>query len=504
MPPTSAPADDSDKDKKKKKTTPGIPAPNLDQMRVASANFVKARQMIEAGNFDYAITLLKTCCKVDPLNVDYRVTLRKSQKSKYKNNLKGSTFSFFTASKFKAKIKAAKAGRDYARVLEYGEEVLSKNPWDMSASMDMAEAFEALGQLRMAQFMLDQLLEKYQKNSTLNRALARLYEKGEDFKRAAVLWERVLEANKNDVEAQHKANDLAAKHTIKIGYDKVVSGHAAGSPGEAGISGSKTHPAVGAVAAETPADKLARDEAPIRKRLEADPTEPALYVQLAALYRKYGDVERAKAVLQQGLGPTGNHFKVQIELLELELAPVRKNLDTADAKLKKLKAGDADDDGSNEEQLTATRTKLQRELLTREVAITRLRAENFPNDLSHRLELGHTLLKLGQLDESVAELQKVKRDEKLKGKASLLLGAAFKKKGRSAWPLAQRNFEDALTALPTGDEANRKEALYQFATGSADNGDVGRAMELGHELANLDFGYKNIGKLLDEWHAQAG
>ena len=27
-----------------------------------------------------------------------------------------------------------------------------------------------------------------------------------------------------------------------------------------------------------------------------------------------------------------------------------------------------------------------------------------------------------------------------------------------------------------------------------------RAVDLGHDLANLDFAFKNIGKLLDEWH----
>ena len=39
------------------------------------------------------------------------------------------------------------------------------------------------------------------------------------------------------------------------------------------------------------------------------------------------------------------------------------------------------------------------------------------------------------------------------------------------------------------------------ATGSAENGDLPRAIDLGHELANLDFGYKSIGTLLDKWES---
>ena len=78
---------------------------------------------------------------------------------------------------------------------------------------------------------------------------------------------------------------------------------------------------------------------PIRScsRIEADPTEPALYVQLAGVYRRHNQPDRARAVLQQGLGPTGNAFQLQLELMELDLAPVRKNLELAEARIQRLK-----------------------------------------------------------------------------------------------------------------------------------------------------------------------
>ena len=63
-------------------------------------------------------------------------------------------------------------------------------------------------------------------------------------------------------------------------------------------------------------DKVARDADPILKRIEASPTEPTLYLQLAGVYRRHNQDDRARAALQQGLGPTGNHFTLQIELME--------------------------------------------------------------------------------------------------------------------------------------------------------------------------------------------
>jgi tetratricopeptide (TPR) repeat protein len=472
-----------------------VPTPTPEQRRIAAENFERARQVLLTGNHDYGISLLTTCCKLDPGNFLYRQQLRRAQKEKYGNNLRGSRFAFLTTGRHRARLKAARASRDYLKVLEHGEAVLARNPWDLGTQMDMAEAFDALGLLDLAVFTLDQARQKYPKDPTLNRALARLFEKRGDFQKAIVLWQLVREAVPTDVEAAHKAKDLAASETIaRGGYEGVASG-------------SKTSPALDRMeaAAVEKQDKVTRDAAPILKRIEAAPTEPTLYLQLAGVYRKHGQDDRARAALQQGLGPTGNHFSLQLELLELDLLPFKKNLEATEARLKKLKeqtaAGeDVEGDGPTEEDLVKARGKLMKEIAAREVEILRVKAERFPNEMSHRLELGAKLLKADKIDEAIAELQLARRDEKLKGRAAMYLGACFRK--RNNWRLAQRNFEEALQALPASDESARKEALYQLATGSAENGDLARALDLGHELANLDFTYKNIGNLLDDWQTR--
>jgi Flp pilus assembly protein TadD len=131
-----------------------------------------------------------------------------------------------------------------------------------------------------------------------------------------------------------------------------------------------------------------------------------------------------------------------------------------------------------------------------------VKVDRFPAEVVHRIELGKRLMKMDKLDEAITELQQARRDEKLKGQAAMLLGVCFRK--RNNWKLAQRNFEEALAILTTAnDEPARKEVLYQLATGVADSGDYARAVELGNELANIDFGYKNISGLLDQWDAAA-
>ncbi len=474
---------------------PTVPTPTADQKQIAQASFAKAREAITNGQLDYAVALLLTCCKLDPANFLYRQTLRKTQKEKYGNNLHGSFWAFLTTPRWKARVKSAKRSREYTRALEHAEQVLCRNPWDMGTQLDMAEAFDALGLSDLAVFTLDQAREKYPRNATLNRALARLFEKRGDFQKAIVLWQLVKQTNPTDVEASHKAKDLAASETIQKGQYAEAA------------AGTKESPVLGRIEARATEkqDKLARDTEPLLKRIEADPTEPTLYVQLANVYRRHGQLDRARVTLQRGLGPTGNAFQLQLELMELELAPVRKNLEHAEARLRKLKEKPRDEDAPapdpdepTEKDLQQLRAGFLKEILSREIEIFRVKADRFPTEPQHRLELGTRLLKADLVDQAIAELQVARRDEKLKWKAKMLLGLCFKRKKN--WRLAQTNFEEALADVPPTEEGGKKELLYQLASGCAENGDLPRALDLGHELANIDFGFKNIGQLLDDWN----
>ena len=201
-----------------------VPTPTPEHRRIAVGQFERANQVIATGNYDYAIQLLLTCCKMDPANLIYRQTLRRTEKIKYRNNLRGSRLAFLTTSTSRTKLKAAKASRDYLKVLECGEKVLLRNPWDIGAQMDMAEAADALGLLDVAVWTLEQARQKNPEDATVNRALARLYEKRGNFSQAIALWELIRKAEPRDVEAQHKAKDLAASDTIARGnYEAVFS-----------------------------------------------------------------------------------------------------------------------------------------------------------------------------------------------------------------------------------------------------------------------------------------
>ena len=475
-----------------------LPPVSAEARRIAAERFERANQVAASGNYDYAIQLLLACTKLDPKNFTFRQTLRRYQKAKYNNNLRGSRLAFLTTARLRAKLKTAKRSRDYLKVLEYGEQLLSKNPWDTGAQMDMAEAADAVGLLDHAVFILDQARQKDPKDATLNRALARLFEKRGNFAQAIHLWQLVKEVDPKDVEAQHKAKDLAASETIARGRYEGGSGEKPALSNGPPATGARTMPAAGGKTEPAePPDRVSREAAPILARLDTNPTDPHLYLQLATVYRRGNQPERARAALEQGLGPTGNDFRLSLELMEMDLDVYRRNLAIAEKRLAAAEAGEEDPRHTTDD-LRRIRNKLAKEIGSREVEMLRVRADRFPNDLGHRLELGTRLAEADKLDEAIVELQHARKDSRLLWKAALHLGLAFKKKNN--WRLAQRNFEEALQQVPPTEEEGRKEILYQLATGSAESGELQRAVDLGHDLANIDFGFRDIGKLLDEWH----
>jgi predicted Zn-dependent protease len=456
-----------------------LPPPSPEHRRIAAGKFDRANQVVATGHFDYAIHLLRDCCKLDPANLRYRQALRRIEKAKYRNNQRGSRLAWLTSWWLRARLHTALRAGLYREALEHGERLLMGNPWDVGTQAAMAEAADALGLLEVAIWTLEQARQTQSRAPALNRALARLYEKAGNFTHATALWDLMHKADPADTEAGQKVKDLSA-------HDTIARGRFGETPDEEAS-------AAGAEAPAAPAggDPARPEAAQLRARLQAEPTSPALYLQLARLYRREGQLEQAHALLREGLGATGNAFELGAELADLEIEPFRRNLAITEEKLRA-----APDDP----QLRRLRLHLRKEVNTRELELFRQQADRIPAELRHRYELGVRLLRAGQLDEAIRELQLARGDVRLRWQALLYLGHCFKARGN--WRLAQRNFEEALQALPAGEVTQRKEALFELACGCAEAGDLARAVDYGHELANLDFSYRDVKDLLDDWQVR--
>jgi tetratricopeptide (TPR) repeat protein len=462
--------------------------PTNEDLRIAARQFEYANRVSVGGNHDLAIQCLITCCKLVPTNLAYRQALRKAEKSKYQNNLRGSLLAPLTA--FAARLRLWRAARkkNHLKVLEHGESVLLRNPWHKGAQLLMAESAIALGLPVLAVWILQQARERNPNDVEINRALARLLEKQGHFAQAIALWELIRRAAPRDQEAQDKAKQLAASETIARGnYEEAAT----------------TDTSVRVPVAPTPAPPTSkvspvkrhgnREEDQLRARIEAEPGKADAYLQLAALYNRNGRYDDARAVLTQGMEATNAAFDIAIVLADLDIQPLRQSLAKTEEELR---------DKPNDKKLQKMRGDLLAEINSLELDCYRQKVQANPTERTHRFELGVRLLRAGLVEESITELQSVRNDARLQWKVLMNLGHCFLT--RQNWPLARRNFEEALRTMPAGEDASRKELLFHLAQGHAAAGDLPQAIELALDLANLDYSYRNIGRLLEEWQSRAG
>ncbi|MBI2806192.1 MAG: hypothetical protein HYX68_14520 [Planctomycetes bacterium] len=476
-------------------TATTLPKLTAEQRRAAAGQFERANQVLKAGDHDYGSQLLLDCCRIDPANIIYRQALRQTQRARYQNNGRGQALAYLRSVFGRLTLKKSMMRGNYKDALVQAELILMRNPWDLSAHLVMAQAFEELEWPDHALWTLEQIRPFHPRNPKVNRPLARLYEQRGNFNQAIALWELVRQAAPSDQEAHRKAKDLAANATIAKGrYEEAVKGEAPTPLTPAETETATEQPALAQTGegALVVGDRYAREIATLTERIKSNPKLANAHLQLATVYKRADQLDKAREVLQESLAATGNHFEITQELFDLDIEPFRRDLALAEERLGKNPGDPA---------LRQIRVGLVKEINTRELELHRRRSDRYPTDTAARFELGLRLLRAGQTDEAIKELQTIRTDPRHHGKALFYLGLCFQ--SRKNWRLAQRNLEDALQHLGAGDSALKKEAMYLLAIGYAKTGETQRAIDLGCELANLDFNYKDIGELLDDWQAKA-
>lgn len=466
-------------------SSPAELIPTAEQRRVVVQISEKARQAVATMNFDYGISLYSDCCRIEPGSIIFRKALRQAQKVKYRNNLTGSpAFKLATWGK-RLKLRAAIQRKQFRQALELGEAILAKNPWHVPTQLQMAQAAEGLGLPEVAVFILEQARQKNPEDRRVNLPLAQLFERLGNYSQAVRLFELAAKADPTDAHSARKIKDLAATATLEKGHyeDRTFSP-------ETGTGSKKHAPLQPTAPQSSPLQKKLNEIDGLRAKIQGEPDNPHHYLDLARLYCKEEKWEDARSILDTGLAATAGNFEIRLASADLEIEPFRQNLKVARQRLEK--------EPQNAQYRTQV-ARFTREVLAREAGYFRLRADHAPGDHAARLELGVRLTDLNQPDEAITELQQGRKDARLRWRALLYLGHAFRLKRN--WPLAKRNYEEALLALPPGtDEDVRKNLLFHLAKGAADASDWPAALQHGNDLANLDYGYLGIGALLEQWN----
>ena len=119
--------------------------------------------------------------------------------------------------------------------------------------------------------------------------------------------------------------------------------------------------------------------------------------------------------------------------------------------------------------------------------------------MSHRYEAGVRLLRAGQVDEAIQELQAARGDPRLRWQALTQLGHCFK--ARTTGASLSETLRKRLRLSPTAEAAKKKEVLFLSARAAPKRAICARR-GCRQRLANIDFSYRDIGRMLDEWQTR--
>jgi tetratricopeptide (TPR) repeat protein len=463
-----------------------VTAPTPLQQQAAKGQFGLAERLLLKGNYADAIHLMRDCCRVDPANLGYRRALRNAELQAVKSGA-----GWLGKAALKTKRKMAKLSHAHMNVLEYGEALLAQDPEDVACQLDMAESAMALDLPIVALWILEHA-RKRTPCDAINLALAKVYEQIGKFPQAIALLQQVSPNNPNRGELHQKIKDLMANESIRRAFDAKPADPqpALNDTGKmpSAVETATEHPVAPAVPA-----RQTREVEAFRGRITADPSNVNVYLPLVAYLRRAGDLKQCAEVLREALAATSNHPELSLELADLEIEHKRRGLADVDARIK------ANPDDAS---LVGARTALHQVITSGELKYYRQKVKLLPADLGARFELAVRLYRAGQFQDAVQELQGTRETPRYQWQSLAYLGLSFEK--MKVWRLAQRNLKEALQKMPAEEVDWRKRVLFHLAQGAAGAGEIDEAIEMGYELANLDFTYRKIDKLLAEWQAARG
>lgn len=446
-----------------------------------SSLFTRAKQVSQAGQVDYAISLLEPLVKEVPEFLEARKLLRTNEmrKTKGESSMGGNM-------KIQAIKAAAAAGKKTPiELMAIAEDILKVDPTSSQGNQLLAEGAAAMGLPLVRIYAYETLVESKPNDLPSLRNLGyALLENGES-KRAIEVFQRALSVSPNDGEATRGLKDASA-----------MNAQSSGGWEEKGDFRAALKDSSEAVRLEQASRAVTSDEAidaqiaEIYSKLDQAAPDRNIVRKIAELYEKKKDLPlaiqwydyayevsgRADAALQRNADRLRAHvleetFKVKENALQNAATPEEKAV------------------------LQAELDSLRKQRAEQTVVIAKERVDKYPNELQLRYEYARALLDVGRHEEAIPELQQAIRQPNVRQQALILLGQCFWR-GKML-PLAKKQFETADSEIVGMDDI-KKEAIYNLALVKQEMNDKEGYSASLMKIYEIDSQYRDVAQRIKE------
>jgi tetratricopeptide (TPR) repeat protein len=444
---------------------------------LANGFYQKALAAAERKNLDYAIEMFIQTLNIEPNFTKARQYLRATQMKKTESA--GGLKRMFTGAKLTPLLTKAKMAvqKNPSEAMTLAEQALSEDPKSQQALWVLAEAAEVA---KLPETVV-QTLETYTRLSPRDTKalhwLARSYKETGQHEQARETFERLLQINPNDFEAQKGTKDSTA------------DGAMAGGGWEESTTSfrDKLKDKDESIALEQQSRMVSSEDMldnQIKERLEAlakEPESPIIQRELGKLYAQRENFDEALRYLEALYAKEGGSDPslereigdTKIKRLEFKITGRKKELEKKAA------------DPALTSEIAALETELDQLKLTEAERLV----ERYPNDLMYRYELGSLYMKTGNIDGAVEQLQKSRGQPQRRVASLNQLGQCYQQMGLP--DMAVETFNEAIAELPVMDGL-KKELLYNLGNAYELMGDQEKALAAFKEIAKVDFSYRDV------------
>ena len=463
--------------------------------------WLKALSAVELRNYAYAISLIQNVLKESPGFLDGRKRLRKVELAANKG--KKSFLSGLSSASLKG---GSVMKKDPLAAMELAEKTFETDPTNAQANHLLKEAAKAAGFPEIAAFALETLVEANPTDTKLMHELGEYYSLTGDSDKAVTLYSKIAEVNPSDLIALKRSKDAAANATMKKGgWESATSYRDLIKNKDEAVSLEQKSRVVRS------AEALDELLAELHPQWEAAPEHIDNCKRMAKLWEERHEVEPTEETLPNAIYfyhhtnevLKGSDPGIQRKLSDLQMkqteAQIKQHEDyvaQTEAWLAGEGVGHPDADqyqqGLEDSKNTVAELKKNRDELL--IGEARRRIERNPTDLQLRFEFGELLVKTGQFNDAIPELQRARQNPNARLKAMKLLGECYDAKGMLDF--AAKQLKDAASEILAMD-ITKKEILYKLGVVYEKMDNKPDALACFKEIYEVDYGYLDVAKRVE-------
>ena len=467
------------------------------------ALFQKARHANEIRNHGYAIQLMQSVLKQVPGFLDGRKLLRAAALA----SVEGKKSGFSLAGTTLGMTAGSTLKKDPLAAMELAEKTLGSDPKSPQGNQLLWEAANKAGLPETAAFALETLAGANPKDTKILHQLGAQYISMGDNDKAVAIYNRIVQINPSDLEANKKAKDASASATMKSGRWEEVS-QSSGSMNFRDLIHKKDE----AIALENKSrivrtgEQIAQQITELYAQFEEDQKNVDVARRIALLYEQWFEAavasneasEEAESYLDNSIWfythtnsiLAGGDPNIARKCSDLEFRKMERRIKILEDWLATV----PDQNDPDARPFVDELSDLRRQRASSALEVAKKRVADNPTDLQLRYELGETLVKAGQFTDAIPELQRAKQNPNARLKAMNLLGQCYVEK--NMLDIAVKQFRDAAGET-TAMDATKKDITYRLGIVLEKMGKKDEYLECMKQIYEVDYNYLDVAKRVE-------